>query len=158
MTDVWDILSSLAAAVAAIFAAVALFQSAQTARRAETFQHLRDVNSALNALGDVDVPDLQTEILQYFNHERDALSPAGSRYKQFLDTLELLSFATEEGAVDTRIAGKYLRSISQGHMVQSAFLLEYQRAAKNSYCYECLLRFVRREQHRLPPMIGVKDA
>lgn len=158
MTDAWDILSSLAAAIGAFFAAVALFQSAQTTRRAETFQHLRDVNSALNALGDVDIPDLQTEILQYFNHERDALSPAGSRYKQFLDTLELLSFATEEGAVDTRIASKYLRSISQGHMVQSAFLLEYQRAARNSYCYECLLRFARREQHRLPPMIGVKDA
>lgn len=155
MADGWTILTSLAGAASTAFAAFALFQTGRSTRRAETFQHLRDVNSALNSLGDVDVADLQTEILEYFDHQRDTLSPDASRYKEFLDTLELLSFAIEEGAVERGSASKYLRSIVRGHMVQPAFLIEYQRVAQNGYCYECLLRFSTDEQRRLPPMTGI---
>lgn len=157
MSDIWNVLSSLASAGATVFAAVALFQTARTSKRAETFQHLRDVNSAIAALGDVDVSHLQHEILAYMEHGLDDLSPNGTKYKQFLDTLELFSFAAEKHAVDSIIASEYLRSIVRGHMVPTSFLNDYQRVAKNPYCYEYLFRLAKREQQRLPPMKGYDD-
>jgi hypothetical protein len=154
MADLWTILSSVAGGAGAALAAAGLFQAARSTRRAETFQHLRDVNDALTRLGDVDVGPLQAEILTYTRHRRDDLSAGASAYKSLLDTLELLSFAVEEGAVDRTIARKYLRSIVGGHMVPVGFLGEYQKVT-NPYCYECLVRFA--QANPLPPMKGYEQ-
>lgn len=115
--------SAIAAAGAVLAAIWTIIQAGKTAKRLETFQHLRDVNRALNALGAVDIEDVHRELVTYYEGSEDDLSTAGQRFKEFLDTLELLAFAIEMKAVTGDIAHGYLRLITQGHMLPFPFRL-----------------------------------
>ncbi|MBB4635225.1 hypothetical protein [Longimicrobium terrae] len=153
----WTIVSTLSGSVSAVFAAVALWQSSSRTQLSETFQHLRDVNTALAGLGAADAPVLQAAALAYTRHETDAVPERWTEYQALLDTLELLAFAVEQRAVNRRVASSYLRSILGGHLVPAQFLRDYQRAARNPHCYEALLRFVNSKGPPLPPMTGYPD-
>lgn len=153
----WAIVSTLSGSVSAVFAAVALWQSSSRTQLSETFQHLRDVNTALAGLGAVDASAVQQAGLAYTSRETDAVPDKWTEYQALLDTLELLAFAAEQRAVNRRIASTYLRSILGGHLVPAPFLRDYQHAARNHACYEALLRFVNGMARPLPPMTGYPD-
>jgi len=135
----WLGFTGIAAAGAAIAAAVQIGFTRADAKRQAAFAHIRDVEERLQRALHITPEDARREVLAFYRKTGPWTVDAG-HYLSYLTALDLLLFACEEGAINQRLAKKWLRGHLRRDDTTLQFIMELQTACGDPACFEYLKR------------------
>lgn len=151
----WTGVASLAAAASAGFAAWQLRSARLQTSRSAAFEHFREIDARLRDLWSADVQAVQRNIIRAYRGEA-ALTDADKLYMVFLNSLDLLAFAREEGVADRELVDRYIPTLLRSSTITVGFLTEFQQCCGDHQVYEHLSALL--QQPTILESIHVKES
>lgn len=147
----WNALAALAAAASAGFAAWQLWESRRESRLRSTFEHLREIESRVQAIRHVPPAELCQRTRDAYAG-KSFLDEDCKAYLALLDSLELLAMARRLGAVETPVVDNYLAPVVRRELVSLSALTDFRTAWNEPKIYgdlgELLVK-IEQKGHRL---------
>lgn len=138
----WAMIAAFAAVAAAGIAAYQIFLSRRDANRRAALSYLERLDDRVRPLWSIDIAAVQEAILRRYRGEGDDLSPQALDYLSFLNTLDLLAFATSHDMVAPALADRHVATLFRAKIVSASFLREMQRCCGDLEIYEDLFAYV----------------
>jgi hypothetical protein len=144
----------VAAVFAGLAAVVAIYQvrvQKVQAQRQATFDHIRQVDDAIHALGGREARPAFQNILAFNRHDVDDLSLEARHYLVYLDSIELLGLAYKHDVVDRTLVLDHLSNqLGNPYTFSEAFIEELRKLRKDPtlYAHTIHLKTEARRLHR----------
>lgn len=122
----WAIISSVAAASAAVFAGAQIWYARRDANARAAFEHLRQIDERVQAAWHSDAGTAQKEILAYYRGDSTLLPSAATAYLGLLNCLDMLALAVKHHVVADNITREHIATLISPELVPLSFLKEMQ--------------------------------
>jgi hypothetical protein len=153
----WDAIAALGTVAAVLVAAYQIYLARRESRLRATFEHLRELESRLVAMGKVNPRKGQADVLAAYRKEvTGGLSDGALAYLSLLNALEFMALAISTGTVDKDLGKQQLKSICREHVVDTKFLDLFRLAANDPNAYKQLEIALREVAHLRLDDITVK--
>ncbi|MEX2109824.1 MAG: hypothetical protein WD802_04415 [Gemmatimonadaceae bacterium] len=133
--------SAAAAALSALFAGFQIRFSRRDANNRLVFEHLREIDTRIQAAWAVPTEVAQEEVLAYYRRERTDLTEGAKAFLALLNSLDLLAFAVQKKLVDSSPVDEYVRTVVSENVISQTFLREFQKCCGDEASYEHLYSY-----------------